>query len=49
MNTRTIQKLRHKFILITMFVFILVMTVMGACINLSNYYVSEKQIRKVLD
>jgi signal transduction histidine kinase len=32
-----------------MFVFILVMTVMGACINLSNYYVSEKQIRKVLD
>ena len=49
MNTRTIQKLRQKFILVSMLTYSLVMVFMGSCINLSNFYMSERQIRKVLD
>lgn len=47
MNTRSIQKLRHKFMLVSMLTYALVMFFMGACINLSNYYMSNRQIRSV--
>lgn len=48
MNARTIEKLRRKFILVAMLAYVLVMSFMGICINLSNYFVSQRQIRQVL-
>ena len=49
MNTRTIQKLRYKFILVSTLTYFLVMIFIGVCINLSNYVLTHNQIRKVLD
>lgn len=49
MNTRTIQKLRHKFILISTVSYFLVMVFIGGCINFSNYFMTERQIGRILD
>ncbi len=49
MNSRTILKLRRKFIVVAMLTYSLVMVFMGACINVSNSVVSTNQIRRVLD
>ncbi len=49
MNTRMIQKLRRKFILVAMLTYFLVVVFMGTFINISNFMVSSRQIRAVLD
>ncbi len=49
MNSRTIQKLRHKFILISTLTYFLVMIFIGTFINLSYSFLTHSQIRKTLD
>ncbi|MBQ6376900.1 MAG: GHKL domain-containing protein [Lachnospiraceae bacterium] len=48
MNTRSIQTLRRKFILVSMVAYILVILFLGACINLFNQIVTRGQIRAAL-
>ena len=44
MNTRGIQKLRQKFILIAMVSFFLAMAFIGTLINVANYFVTQREI-----
>ena len=49
MDARSIQKLRLKFIMVSTISYFLVMVFLGTCINISNYFITERQIHEVLD
>ena len=49
MDARSIQKLRLKFIMVSTISYFLVMVFLGTCINISNYFITERQINEVLD
>ncbi len=49
MNTRSIQNLRRKFIFMSMFAYLAVILFVGACINISNMFVTGRQINDALE